>query len=269
MQQLSFKLEVFEGPLDLLLHLISKHKLNINDISIATLLEQYIEYIEEMQAADLEVTSEFLAMAARLVYIKTVSLLPKHDESDELKKELEGQLLEYQVAKLMAEQIAIQNQGGLIFIRKQQSVEFDKIYRRLHKKEELLKAYILSIGKAKRKLPPPRTAFTGIVSNRMVSVESRIVFVLKKLYQTGKVPYEEFFYSDDRSELVATFLAMLELIKSKRVSVDESNTYVTFNKNQVFTKKDIDKEIKSYESEFSDEEKEDLLNSDENIFVKN
>lgn len=259
LQQLQFKLEVFEGPLDLMLHLISKHKLNINDIPIATLLEQYIEYIEDMKAADLEVASEFLTMAARLVYIKTVSLLPKHEEGDELKKELVGQLLEYQLAKLMAQRMAMNNQGGLIFVRKQQAVEIDKIYRRLHDKAELLDAYIMSIGKAKRKLPPPRTAFTGIVSNRMVSVESRIVYVLKKLYQIGKVSYDEFFYSDDRSELVATFLAMLELIKSKRVTINEENTYVTFNKDRIMSKDEMNQTMNKNQQD----ENEDVDNTEE------
>ena len=74
MEPINFKLEVFEGPLDLLLHLISKHKLDIADIEISSLLEQYLAYIEQMKLADLEVASEFLEMAARLVYIKTVSL---------------------------------------------------------------------------------------------------------------------------------------------------------------------------------------------------
>lgn len=253
LQLLSFKLEVFEGPLDLMLHLISKHKLNINDIPITTLLEQYIEYIEDMKAADLDVASEFLTMAARLVYIKTVSLLPKHEEGEELKKELVGQLLEYQLAKLMAGRMALQNQAGLIFIRKQQYVEIDKIYRRIHDKADLLDAYILSVGKAKRKLPPPRTAFTGIVSNRMVSVESRIIYVLKKLYQTGKVPYNEFFYSDDRSELVATFLAMLELIKSKRVTINQENTYVTFNKDKIMSEEEMNQTLKTYQQDESED----------------
>lgn len=243
LQQLSFKLEVFEGPLDLMLHLISKHKLNINDISISLLLEQYIDYIENMKAADLEVTSEFLTMAARLVYIKTVSLLPKYEEADELKKELEGQLLEYQLAKQMAIRLAALNRGGLLFIRAQQAIEIDRIYHREHSKTELLDAYMLSIGKLKRKLPPPRTAFSGIMSKRMVSVESRIVYVLKKLYKIGTVSYNEFFYSDDRSELVATFLAMLELIKSKRISVNEENTYITFNKERKLTEQELEQQI--------------------------
>ena len=83
MQTISFKLEVFEGPMDLLLNLISKHKLNIYDIEIAKLLEQYLDYVEQMQSQQLEVASEFLEMASRLVYIKSVSLLPKHEELEE------------------------------------------------------------------------------------------------------------------------------------------------------------------------------------------
>lgn len=234
MEKLLFKLNVFEGPLELMLHLISKHKLNINDIEISLLLQQYIEYIEDMKAADLEVASEFLAMAARLVYIKTVSLLPQHDEGEELKRELEGQLLEYQLCKVMAGRMALLSMGGLLFTREPTQQVVDKTYQRIHQPSELLEAYITAIGKAKRKLPPPKTAFTGIVSKRMVSVESRIVYLLKILYKTGKVAYHDFFVTEDRSELVATFLAMLELIKSKRVQMSEDDRFVLFNKGAVF-----------------------------------
>lgn len=231
MGKLLFKLDVFEGPLDLLLKLISKHKLDINDIEISLLLEQYLNYIDDMKAADLEVASEFLTMAARLVYIKTVSLLPQSDEGEVLKRELEGQLIEYQLCKLMSQQMALLYKGGLLFTRNQQPLVVDKTYKINHNSDELLKAYLVAIGKAKRKLPPPKTAFTQIVSRQMVSVESRIVYVLKKLYKTGKVKYSEFFVAEDRSELVATFLAMLELIKTKRICMNEDNSYVIFNKN--------------------------------------
>ena len=126
--QLNFKLDVFEGPLDLLLHLISKHKLNINDIEISKLLEQYLDVIAEMKMADLEVASEFLEMAARLVYIKTVSLLPRHEEAEDLKKELTGQLLEYQACKAAAARLALQNNGYNIFVRQPEKLPIDKTY---------------------------------------------------------------------------------------------------------------------------------------------
>src|SRR5699024_8698895 len=104
-EALQFKVEVFEGPLELLLHLISKHKLNINDIPIAQLLDQYLDYLAQMQSMDLEITSEFLAMAAQLVYIKTVSLLPRHEEAEALKKQLQGQLLQYDLCQRIAKQM--------------------------------------------------------------------------------------------------------------------------------------------------------------------
>ena len=78
MEAISYKLDVFEGPLDLLLHLISKHKIDINDIPILLLVEQYLDYVRQMKEEDMEIASEFLEMAARLIYIKTVSLLPVH-----------------------------------------------------------------------------------------------------------------------------------------------------------------------------------------------
>ena len=99
---LSYKLESFEGPLDLLLQLIARNKLNIYDIQLTVLFEQYMQQIELMKEQNLEIASEFLEMAARLIYMKTVSLMPRHDEIEQLKQELTGELLEYQVCQEMA-----------------------------------------------------------------------------------------------------------------------------------------------------------------------
>jgi len=82
---LSYKLESFEGPLDLLLQLIARNKLNIYDIQLTVLIDQYLEQIEAFREQNLEIASEFLEMAARLIYMKTVSLLPKHEEIDKLR----------------------------------------------------------------------------------------------------------------------------------------------------------------------------------------
>lgn len=95
MEKISYKVEAFEGPLDLLLYLISKHKLDIYDIPIVELVDQYIAYVRSMENDDLYVASEFIEMAARLVYIKSVSLLPVYEEAEELKRELTGELIEY------------------------------------------------------------------------------------------------------------------------------------------------------------------------------
>ena len=117
MDLISFKLENFEGPLDLLLYLISKHKLNIEDIEISLLLEQYLEYIDGLDEQDFETAGEFLEMAARLIYIKTVSLLPKPNEAEQLKKELEGRLIEYSVCKQTAKLLQDMCAYGEIFVR--------------------------------------------------------------------------------------------------------------------------------------------------------
>ena len=221
LEVLQYKIDVFEGPLDLLLHLISKHKLDINDIPILQLVEQYIDYVRQMQDADMEIASEFLEMAARLVYIKTVSLLPVYEEAEQLKKELTGELMEYQQCKLIAKQLGEHSDGIDYFCRAPQPVEKDHRYTRLHEGEELFKAYLSAVGKAKRKLPPPVEAFTEIVSKKIVSVKTGISNIYKSLKKKSKKRFIEFFETaQSRSEMVATFLAILELVRARRVIVD-------------------------------------------------
>ena len=220
-QQLSYKLTVFEGPLDLLLTLIAKNKIDITDIIIADLLDQYMEQIKLMQEEELDVASEFLEMASRLVYIKSVSLLPKYEEeATELKKELTGQLLEYQLCRETAQKL-----GTIVsfdnFWRQPSPVEYDLTYNRTHPSEDIAKAYVSAVGRGKKKLPPPANAFSGIVSKKVISVSSKIITVMRKLWRGNTVKYSELFEaSKEKSELVATFLAVLELVKGKRVRID-------------------------------------------------
>lgn len=115
MQTISFKLEVFEGPMDLLLNLISKHKLNIYDIEISSLLEQYLAYLDQCREQDLELAGEFLEMAARLIYIKTASLLPRPEDAQKEKQALQGALIEYALCKQAAQALAQRFVGGQIF----------------------------------------------------------------------------------------------------------------------------------------------------------
>jgi len=220
METISFKVPGFEGPLDLLLHLVQKHKLNIMDIPISELLEQYTKTINEWRSQNLEVASEFLEMAARLVYIKTAMLLPKHEEGEQLRQELSGELIEYQLCKEIASRLAKNFVGGDIFIRTPMEIEPDRTYRRTHPASVLLDAYLAAAGRGKRRLPPPATAFSGIVERKIVPVSSKIIFVLRRLYKFKRVRYIKLFESaGSRSELVATFLALLELVKSNRILV--------------------------------------------------
>lgn len=227
MEAISYKLSEFEGPLDLLLHLISKNKLNIYDIEISVLLAQYMEHIDKMKEKNMDVASEFLEMAARLVYIKTVSLLPKHEESEELKKELSGELIEYQeckkVAKILSENINFNS-----FTRDSANIDYDMSYKKKHDLKEIYNAYLTVIGKNKNKIPVKKEEFSGIVSRKIVSVSSRIIFLLKKLKRVKKLKYEALFEdSKNKSELVATFLAVLELVKGRELCIDDENNVVT------------------------------------------
>ena len=221
METISYKVPGFEGPLDLLLHLVQKHKLNITDIPIAALLDQYMRTIDEWKSINLDVAAEFLEMAARLVHIKTAMLLPRHEEADEMRRELSGELMEYRICQEAARRLASHNIGGNLFIRSPAEIEPDMTYRRVHPKETILEAYLAAAGRGKRRLPPPAKAFSGIVSRKIVSVSSKIIFVLRRLYKHKNIRYFSLFeQADSRSELVATFLALLELIKASRIRVD-------------------------------------------------
>ena len=219
--QLQYKLDVFEGPLDLLLSLIAKNKIDIYDISISELLDQYMEQIGRMRENQMDIASEFLTMASRLVYIKSVMLLPKYEEeAEELKKELTGQLLEYAVCREIAAKLGIIYDFDT-FCKDASPVEFDLTYNRLHPSSDIVKGYISAVGRGKRRLPPSEQAFSGIVAHKIVSVNSKIIHLMRRLRHGKRLTYSEIFeVCEGKSDLVATFLATLELVKGKRIRIE-------------------------------------------------
>ena len=216
MQKINFKLDIFEGPLDLLLHLIKKHKLNIYDIEISELLEQYLNYINEMNI------------------IKTCSLLPKEKEEEGLKSELTGCLLELKLIKEVAKVLSEKNIYGQVFARSQKKISVDMTYTKIHDKNELLKLYLIIAKKNRNKgeILDSGERFSTIVKKRFVSIASRVVYILKRLYKEETLPYDEFFNCSNKSERIATFLAMLELVKSKRICFSCDDKYIYFNKSR-------------------------------------
>lgn len=221
MEKISYKLEVFEGPMDLLLHLITKHKIDIYDIPISELVEQYVSYVREMQEENMDVASEFLEMAARLVYIKTVSLLPVYDEAEELKNELRDELLEYRDCKILAAKLSQMTDGFNYSVRSfPEDISPDNSYKRLHEPTELLNAYSLAAGKKLRRLPPPIETFKAIVTRKIVSVGSKIESIVKSLKTKRKTKLIDLYkQAESRSDLIAAFLAVLELAKNKTIYV--------------------------------------------------
>lgn len=220
MEKLQYRLENFEGPLDLLLNLVAKNKIDIYDIPIAELLEQYMEQIDLMREADMDVASEFLEMAARLVYIKTASLLPRQEDEEDPRMELTGLLLEYQQCKAAAEKLREMAAFNTV-TRPPEELPADFIYKRLHDPRELGQALRAAWGKGKSLMPPKPESFSALVSARIVSVASQTVYVLRTLWKRGSIAYRALFAEkEERSARVAVFLALLELVKNRRVRVE-------------------------------------------------
>lgn len=222
-EKISFTAGEVEGPLDLILKLISRHRLNIYDIEINELVDQYIAAIETMNLPQTESASEFLEMASRLVYIKTVSLLPKHEEETErLKQELEGELIEYQSCKAAANMLserfednfaAVRNKSIFPYTESDEPVYFGQV-------QLILKAYIAAVGKKMKITDESVKKFEPLVKRPFVSVRASMMRVLRKFYIKDTMTVSELVSDiDDRPNAVAVFLALLELIKGGRIAV--------------------------------------------------
>jgi len=231
MPEISFKVGTFEGPLDLLLHLISKHKMNINDIEISKLLEQYMLYIEQAKEQDLELAGEFLEMAAKLIYIKTASLLPKPEEAEEIKKELQGTLIEYSLCKKAAAKLRENYEGNDVFVRPPMKIKLESEYKLKHSPDILAEIYLGMNLKRTDFKKANEKKINDVVQQKVVSVISKVVYVLKHLYKSGSVYIDRLFDGmTGRSERVATFLAILELTKAGRIMISDDSTRVYFKK---------------------------------------
>ncbi len=216
----SYKFNDFEGPLDLLLQLIAKNKLDIYDIKLTVLIEQYLQQIRLMQQENADIESEFLEMASRLLYLKTAKLLPKHEEYEKLRDEFVGELIEYQTCREIAAMLSDMTGGFDKFVKPQSKIELPKTYALVHPAQTIADAYISAVGRGKRRLPPETNAFAKIVAKKIVSVSSRIVYVMRNLVSKGPQKLKKLYLSaHSRSELVATFLAVLELCKVNRVKI--------------------------------------------------
>jgi len=228
MEKLSFKLEVFEGPLDLLLFLIQKNKVSIYDIPVSLITEQYMEYLELMEKHDLEISSEFLVMAARLLYIKSKMLLPKHEEiegeeEEDPRQELILNLVEYkkykEVSKFFSDRKNICD-----FLYFKSSVNTDEFKINVNAPMEidaLTLAFERVMKRFEDKLPPSKMLFSGMVGREPVSVKSKMQSVTKAIRISGQISFDDLFTeAKSRSEIVAIFLAVLELVRNNEVGFE-------------------------------------------------
>lgn len=225
MEKLSFKLPVFEGPLDALLYLISKNKLDIYDVPIAELLDQYMDYLSALSEIDLDITSDFLEMASRLVQIKSAMLLPKNDDGETERDVFIATLIGYKTCKAMANALRERCNGFDSFVRQPQLLTYDQEYKCTHDAQVLRKAYLLLGSRIKSRRPPTTDEFKGIVGRQTVSVASRIIHVIKRLFKEGRQGFYSLFNdAKGRSEAVATFLALLELVKSNKIIIEDDDS---------------------------------------------
>lgn len=223
MDALKLKVQHFEGPLDLLLALITKNKIDIFDIPIAEIAEQYMEYIDGMRALNMEVTSDFIRMAAELMLIKSKMLLPVKAEEDDPRKELVDTLLEYKRAKELAAFLKLR--GEVYYDRfTKQPDEGDGIYTREHAVSLLTEAFERIRLRKEARPPESVELFEKLEKERYYTVSEKIVFVLrfmfKKEREDEQTEFTQLFEGcHSRNEIIAVFLALLELVKSGRINV--------------------------------------------------
>ncbi len=227
------KIENFEGPFDLLFHLLEKNQFSIYDIPINIITDQYMEYLFAMQELDLEVTSEFLVMAATLLHIKSKMLLPskKEEQQEETdpREELVLKLLEYRKFKESSE------------ILRQREKEWTQVYYKLPEAiafstreetlelipEELKRIYTELLARNKKKINPNVSGMNRIIQHEKVSLRSKMREIVRALLNKGRIRFSELFSLKQKSPLdvITGFMAILELAKLKKVKLEQRRQF--------------------------------------------
>lgn len=239
MESISYKLEHFEGPLDLLLHLIEKNKVNIYDIPIVEITSQYLDYVRQMEREDLNVVSEFLVMAATLLDIKAKMLLPKEvdEEGEEIdpRAELVQRLLEYKRYRLMADELADREDGAQKHLYKvstlppevakyEPPVDLDSLLDGLTL-ARLQRIFEQVMKRKEDKIDPIRSNF-GTIKREPVSLEQKTLYLLNFARSRRHFSFRQLLEGQaDKLEVVVTFLAVLELMKIGKIQLTQEETF--------------------------------------------
>ena len=227
----SESMEDFEGPLDVIFLLLSKNKIEIQDVSITAILEQYLAYLDEMKRLDMEIASEFITMASHLMLIKTKMLLSAAEAAEaQTELDLLRQSLIERQRKEAIEQIRLaitvlepRNEvGRCVFTKEPEPLRRDQTYRYKHEPEDMLRALDEMAERNKRRLPPPTVNFKGIVGREPYPVSRKAREVVRSLILRGIQRLKNLFKGNrSRTEIVATFLAILDLCKTNAVSLED------------------------------------------------
>ena len=227
----SEEMEDFDGPLDVIFLLLSKNKIEIQDVSITAILEQYLAYLEEMKRLDMEIASEFITMASHLMLIKTKMLLSAAEQAEaESELDILRQSLLDRQRKEAIEQVRIavswlepRNEiGRCLFTKEPEPLKKMQGYHYEHSTRDLLRALDTISERNQRRLPPPTVNFKGIVGKEPYPVSRKAGEVLRKLLLKGIEKLKNLFKgSRSRSEIVATFLAVLDMCKNNTVTLED------------------------------------------------
>ena len=236
-EELTFRLEDFEGPLELLLTLVQKHKMDLHNIPILELIDQYTAAVASADDADPETASAFIEMAAHLVEMKSYLLLPRSEEGERMKQEFTGQLIEYDQCRRMAALLRAKGEQAPVFVRQPMEMEWDNTYT-LHHAPQILADYWNALaGRTRLRREPTQQQFEPLVTAPMVSVTSRVVYILRSLIGGAAARMGQLFSPrQSRSTNVATFLALLELVRGGRVTLGE-NGELTMQRTRIKEKK--------------------------------
>ncbi len=233
------KLQVFEGPMDLLMHLIEKNKIDIYDIPIVTITDQYLEYVRQMDRDDMNVTSEFLVMAATLLDIKSRMLLPREEneegEEEDPRDELVRRLLEYKMYKYMSEELREKSRhAGLSYFKPQDLPEEVRSYVPPLNYEELIgdrTARSLQdifkdvLKRKKNRVDPVRSGF-GKIRREEISVADKELYVKAYLAAHPHADFRQMLEREDsKEEIIVTFLVILELMKYQKIRITQEEAF--------------------------------------------
>ena len=236
-EELTFHLADFKGPLELLLTLVQKHKMDLHNIPILELIDQYTRTVAADAGADPETASAFIEMAAHLVEMKSYLLLPRSEEGERMKQEFTGQLIEYDQCRRMAALLRAKGEQAPVFVRQPMEMEWDNTYT-LHHAPQILADYWNALaGRTRQRREPTQQQFEPLVTAPMVSVTSRVVYILRSLISGAAARMAQLFSRrQSRSTNVATFLALLELVRGGRVTLGE-NGELTMQRTRIKEKK--------------------------------
>lgn len=244
MEAINYMLEQFEGPLDLLLDLVQKHKVDISDIPIALICDQYLDYIEEAERLDMELASEFLTMASYLILIKSKMLLPKkekeqEDPRDDLAFVMKEHLRSQKLALLLRERYS--TFGGR-WQKDTDEISPDRTFVLDQDASKLYEAARRVLAYQRTEKSEPIEKITPIIKKKIIPVEEKIVGILTHFKKKKKNSLKSVLSdAKSRPELIAIFIGVLELIKQRRIIIVESpeeftslhgmNTVFEFNEN--------------------------------------